>query len=96
MQNSPVRWLALAIADLHDIAGFLAETEDQVSLHLDKHLYLLPSNDLKSRAILEQMRIDELRHATKAKLAGGISLPYAITTLMRYTAKILTAIAGRV
>ena len=27
MQNSPVRWLALAIADLHDIAGFLAETD---------------------------------------------------------------------
>lgn len=76
--------------------GFLAETEDQVSRHLDNHLYLLPYNDLKSRAILERMRTDELRHAANAKLAGGMSLPYAIKILMRYTAKILTAIAGRI
>ena len=27
MQNRPVRWLALALEDLHDIAGYLAEKD---------------------------------------------------------------------
>lgn len=76
--------------------GFLAETEDQVSIHLEKHLETMPVNDLKSRAILEQMRKDELLHATKAKQAGGANLPYAIKILMHYTAKFLIIVAGKI
>src|SRR3990172_7839575 len=46
--------------------GFIAETEKQVVQHLEGHLQRLPTEDHKSRAILEQMRDDEGRHATVA------------------------------
>ena len=36
--------------------GFLAETEKQVSSHLDKHLDELSKYDVKTKKILEQMR----------------------------------------
>ena len=51
--------------------GFLAETEHQVVRHLDEHLAQLPGNDDRSRSILEQMREDELHHATTAETAGA-------------------------
>ena len=44
--------------------GFLAETERQVVRHLEGHLGRLPAEDGRSRAIVEQMRDDEARHAT--------------------------------
>src|SRR5574344_2307026 len=46
--------------------GFVAATEDQVVKHLDQHLAELPTGDARSQAILEQMREDELQHATAA------------------------------
>jgi ubiquinone biosynthesis monooxygenase Coq7 len=70
--------------------GFVAETEKQVVKHLDTHLEQLPEHDAKSRAILEQMRQDEGRHATVALEAGGAELPYPIKKLMRLTSKIMT------
>lgn len=76
--------------------GFLAETEYQVTAHLDKHLAQMSTDDHKSRAILLQMREDELQHATNAVSAGAHELPGAIKTLMRYTAKILTVTAARI
>lgn len=76
--------------------GFLAETEYQVTAHLDKHLSRISENDHKSRAILNQMRTDELQHAINAQQAGGLELPRPIKILMRCTAKILTATAGRI
>ena len=42
--------------------GFVAATEEQVERHLDDHLNQLPQEDIKSRAILEQMREDEIEH----------------------------------
>src|SRR5689334_8596863 len=42
--------------------GFLAETERQVVRHLEGHLDVLPPEDRKSRAIVEEMRHDEARH----------------------------------
>lgn len=76
--------------------GFLAETEHQVTKHLDKHLQELPVDDLKSRAILEQMRIEEVAHATNAELDGAAPLPRVIKVLMRYTAKVMTITAAKI
>lgn len=70
--------------------GFVAETERQVVQHLNAHLERLPSEDQPSRAILEQMREDEARHATGALAAGGASLPLAVRALMRGMSKVMT------
>jgi 3-demethoxyubiquinol 3-hydroxylase len=71
--------------------GFVAETERQVVKHLDDHLKRLPINDKKSRAILEQMKIDEKHHATEAIKAGGAPLPEGIKFAMRQTSKLMTS-----
>lgn len=76
--------------------GFIAETEYQVSAHLTKHLNDISVKDQKSRAVLEQMRKDELQHAVNAQQAGGTKLPPAIKLFMRYTAKILTHTAAHI
>ncbi len=70
--------------------GFVAETEHQVEAHLNEHLNRLPESDEKSRAILEQMRDDEIHHATAALEAGGVALPQPIKLAMRLTSKIMT------
>jgi ubiquinone biosynthesis monooxygenase Coq7 len=73
--------------------GFLAETERQVVEHLTGHLARLPAQDQRSRVIVEQMREDEGHHATVAIEAGAFDLPPPIKSLMRATAKIMTASA---
>lgn len=73
--------------------GFVAETEHQVVRHLDAHLALLPEQDAKSRAILEQMRTDEAHHATTAIAAGAAELPAPVKSLMALTSKIMTRTA---
>lgn len=73
--------------------GFVAETERQVVAHLEGHLERLPRNDQGSRAVLEQMREDERRHATVAIEAGAASLPTSARRLMQLTAKIMTRTA---
>ncbi len=55
--------------------GFVAETENQVCEHLESHLAGLPENDQKSKAIVEQMIVDERQHGEAAKRAGGTELP---------------------
>lgn len=70
--------------------GFVAETERQVTRHLQNHLTQLPSQDEKSRAILKQMIIDETAHATNATEAGGIELPTIIKQLMTLMSKLMT------
>lgn len=76
--------------------GFLAETEYQVTEHLEKHLRRIAKNDQRSRAVLEQMRQEELEHATNAVQAGGTELPVGIKLLMRATAKVLTMTAAKI
>jgi ubiquinone biosynthesis monooxygenase Coq7 len=70
--------------------GFVSETEHQVVRHLDSHLEKIAANDHKSRAILEQMKEDELHHAVIAENAGGANLPAAVKLAMKMTAKIMT------
>ena len=70
--------------------GFVAETEQQVVEHLNSHLDRLPATDQQSRAILEQMREDEARHAVDALAAGGARLPLPVRVLMRGVSKVMT------
>ena len=73
--------------------GFLHETEQQVVAHLKSHLEKLPENDLASRAIINQMILDEESHAQSATHLGAAALPFPIPKLMKFTAKIMTRIA---
>ncbi|MEN9450506.1 MAG: 2-nonaprenyl-3-methyl-6-methoxy 4-benzoquinol hydroxylase [Pseudomonadota bacterium] len=76
--------------------GFLAETEHQVERHLQKHLEKLPLQDRKSRAILEQMRQEELEHALTAEDAGAIPLPVVIQWSMQGLAKFMSLVAYQI
>lgn len=73
--------------------GFVAETERQVERHLDAHLDQLPATDLRSRAIVEQMRQDEVTHGRHALEAGGADLPRPVQDLMQATARVMTTTA---
>ena len=76
--------------------GFMAETERQVERHLDSHLESLPVGDTASRAVVEQMRTDEMKHARSAMEAGGAELPFPVTAAMRTMAKVMTRTAYHV
>ncbi len=70
--------------------GFVVETERQVEDHLDEHLAQVPAEDLKTRAILERMKADEIHHADLAQAAGGAHLPTPIRLAMRLMSKVMT------
>lgn len=76
--------------------GFVAATEDQVCKHLDEHLGQLPAEDRKSRAILEQMRVDEQEHSTNAIAAGGLRFPAPVKAGMSLLAKVMTKATYRI
>jgi len=84
--------LAGALGDKWNL-GFLAETEHQVEKHLESHLGRLPPQDEKSRAILEQMKIDEIHHADTALEHGGAPLPLPVKAAMKLSSKIMTKTA---
>lgn len=92
---------AFGIGALAGLAGdrwnlaFLAETERQVTTHLQRHLALLPDEDRKTRLVLEQMRADESRHARTASRAGGRELPGAARRLMQLASRVMTTVAYR-
>ncbi len=69
--------------------GFLAETENQVVTHLEKHLQLLPKEDKKSFQILQQMRQDEAEHRDYALASGAARLPKWVKKIMRMTSKVM-------
>lgn len=75
--------------------GFVIETENQVEAHLASHIDRLPAHDEASRAIVEQMKIDEAEHAHNARIAGGIDLPSPVKNLMKTAAKVMTTVAHR-
>lgn len=76
--------------------GFVAATEDQVCKHLDEHLAQIPQEDRKSRAILEQMRIDEEQHSSNALAAGGLRFPAPVKLGMSLLAKVMTKSTYRI
>jgi len=70
--------------------GFITETEKQVESHLRDHLDRLPRADLRSRAILEQMKHDEIEHGAKASALGGATLPLPLRLAMRLSSRLMT------
>lgn len=76
--------------------GFVAETEKQVENHLESHLQKLPVEDQRSRAIVDQMRIDEIEHGQAAISAGGAVLPESIQKLMQAMSKVMTSTAYKI
>lgn len=76
--------------------GFLKETERQVEAHLGDHLERLPESDARSRAILDQMKADEARHADMADAAGGVALPQLVRSAMAAASGVMKALAYRI
>jgi 3-demethoxyubiquinol 3-hydroxylase len=76
--------------------GFVVETERQVEEHLTRHMERLPAADAKSRAIVDQMRDDEVRHGARALEAGALPLPLPVRHLMRRAADVMRAVAYRI
>jgi 3-demethoxyubiquinol 3-hydroxylase len=73
--------------------GFVLETERQVERHLDGHLEQLPAGDFTSRAIVQQMKDDEVNHALAAEKAGAVRLPFPVRLAMRAAAAVMTTTA---
>ena len=76
--------------------GFVVETERQVEAHLQSHMDRLPAADSASRAIVAQMKADEIAHAQMAQKAGAVELPGPVKALMQTAAKVMTTVAHRV
>lgn len=75
--------------------GFLAETERQVERHLKGHLETLPADDARSRAIVEQMKVDEAEHADMAVRLGAHELPAPVKGAMKFAARLMTTVTYR-
>jgi 3-demethoxyubiquinol 3-hydroxylase len=73
--------------------GFVSETEAQVVTHLEDHLGKLPAADQRSRAVIEQMKIDEAHHGAQAREAGGLPLPDSARNLMSLVSRLMTRTA---
>lgn len=76
--------------------GFMAETERQVEDHLERHLQELPLADQRSRAIVTQMRDDEISHRMTAEHHGAQALPTVIKLAMKAMSKVMTTTAYRI
>jgi ubiquinone biosynthesis monooxygenase Coq7 len=84
--------IAGALGDKWNL-GFLSETEQQVSAHLQNHLHQLDETDIKTRTIVQQMQQDEAGHAEEANQLGAAELPAPVKTGMRLASKIMTKTA---
>lgn len=73
--------------------GFVVETERQVEQHLASHLQRLPEADAASRAVVQQMKVDEARHADEAQNAGAAPMPAPVRWMMRAAARVMTTTA---
>ncbi|HLT64260.1 MAG TPA: 2-polyprenyl-3-methyl-6-methoxy-1,4-benzoquinone monooxygenase [Pseudohongiella sp.] len=72
--------------------GFVGETEKQVCEHLEDHLEKLPPQDHRSRAVIQQMIVDERKHGDTAMAAGGAELPLPVTTGMKLMATVMKSL----
>lgn len=88
--------LAAGLAGDRWSLGFVEETENQVSAHLDNHLGRLPESDRRSQAVLLKMRADEARHAAEAREAGAVPLPPPVRTLMTRVADFMRFVSFRI
>lgn len=90
--------LGTVVAHLGDARslGFVVETERQVEAHLASHLTTLPEHDHASKAIVEQMRVDEIAHGAMARSLGATEVPVLAQKIMRGMAKLMTTTAYRI
>lgn len=84
--------VAAVLGDARSL-GFVVETERQVEAHLASHLDKLPAQDAKSRAIVEQMRVDEIAHGAAAQALGAASTPAPVRAVMSVMGKVMTSTA---
>jgi ubiquinone biosynthesis monooxygenase Coq7 len=75
--------------------GFLAETERQVERHLNGHLARLSPEDLRTRAIVETMAVEEAAHADMARKLGAVHLPAPIRQAMTFASRVMTTLTYR-
>lgn len=87
--------IAAKLGDPHSL-GFVVETERQVEAHLNSHLEQLPRQDARSRAIVEQMRVDEIAHGAAAQSLGAAQTPLPVKVLMTAMSKVMTTTAYRI
>ena len=83
----------VGLLDKDKSLGFIYETEDQVEQHLDEYTKKLPSNDDKSRKILENIKIDESKHKNTAKSLGSSDLSIKVKNLMALSSKVMKKIS---
>lgn len=83
----------VGLLDKDKSLGFIYETEDQVEQHLDEYTKKLPSNDDKSRKILENIKIDESKHKNTAKSLGSSDLSIEVKNLMALSSKVMKKIS---
>ncbi|WP_215843448.1 2-polyprenyl-3-methyl-6-methoxy-1,4-benzoquinone monooxygenase [Acidithiobacillus montserratensis] len=70
--------------------GLVVAVENQVEEHLNSHLESLPMDDERSRAVVAQMRDDEVGHAATAESLGAEKLPMPVRMAMGLFSKVLT------
>jgi ubiquinone biosynthesis monooxygenase Coq7 len=75
--------------------AFLAETERQVEEHLSGHLGRLPEADRRTRAVVEAMRADEVRHRATAVGLGAAEMPPPLRKAMQLASRVMTTVAYR-
>lgn len=73
--------------------GFLAETEKQVGDHLADHLRKLPAEDARTRAVVQQMALDEAAHGDIARENGAAELPRPVKAVMKAMSRVMTSTA---
>lgn len=83
----------VGLLDKDKSLGFIYETEDQVEQHLDEYTKKLPSNDDKSRKILDNIKIDESKHKNTAKSLGSSDLSIEVKNLMALSSKVMKKIS---
>jgi ubiquinone biosynthesis monooxygenase Coq7 len=84
--------VAATLGDAQSL-GFVVETERQVEAHLNGHLDKLPIEDVRSRAIVNQMSADEAAHGASAKALGAKEIPPLAQKGMAAAARIMTTTA---
>ncbi|NMM36473.1 MAG: 2-polyprenyl-3-methyl-6-methoxy-1,4-benzoquinone monooxygenase [Glaciimonas sp.] len=87
--------IAAKLGDARSL-GFVVETERQVEAHLNSHLSILPPQDVRSRAIVDRMRTDEIAHGAAAQSLGAANTPAPVRMAMQAMAKLMTFTAYRV
>lgn len=73
--------------------GFMAATEERVCQHLEGHLKQLPAEDVRSKAIIEKMLVEEAHHGHKAAAQTNVDFPAPVKKAMTQISRAMTQIS---